>query len=59
MRLIYLCSQKKDWEEAVVIDTQGLTDKEIEKEYGLPISDSFEIFHDVSSWPTDRALISD
>jgi hypothetical protein len=56
-RLI-LITDAGDNEDLVVIDTAGLLDDELEAVYGGKVSDTIELRgHDVSPWPTDRALI--
>jgi len=56
-QLVYFCD---DSEEAVVIDTQGLTEKQLEDQYGRSVSSVIKLddeqADDISTWPCDREL---
>ena len=44
-------------QEWVVIDTQDYDDDKLREEYGGEIAEKVELFNDLTSWPTDRALV--
>ena len=41
-------------EECLLIDTQDLSDEELEGEYGLPVKDTIDFTGDLAVWPTDQ-----
>jgi len=57
-RLVWFIEEAKDKsEEAILIDSQGMSKKELEEEYGLPVKEIVEISDDCMGWPTDRLMV--